>query len=114
MQPKSIDELNAEVDVELINNGKDPVSAKSWQDHLTYIYAYYSAQDSNWKYQAIEDRKNLYMQEGWDQAKLAQAQAAWQDGTMWNIAASNASQQTSAQVQDWMNQPVWNINAAWI
>jgi hypothetical protein len=29
MQPKSIDELNAEVDVELINNGKDPVSAKS-------------------------------------------------------------------------------------
>lgn len=114
MQPKSVDELNAELDVELINIGEAPLEAQQWQDHLTYIYAYYSATDNDTKYQAIEDRKLAYIQEWWDKAKLEQAQMAWQDWTMWNIAQSNASQQTSAQVQEWANRTSWNINAVWI
>jgi len=114
MQPKSVDELNAELDVELINVWEEPIEAQQWQDHLTYIYAYYSADDNDTKYQAIESRKQAYISEGWDQAQLAQAQAAGQGGTMWNIAASNASQQTSAQVAEWRDQPTGNINAVGI
>lgn len=114
MQPKSVDELNAELDVELINNNQEPLPIQPWQDHLTYIYAYFSTIDNDKKYQAIENRKTQYITEGGEKAQLEQAQAAWQDWTLGNIAQSNASQQTSAQVQEWANQPVWNVNAVGI
>ena len=114
MQPKSVDELNAELDVELINNNQEPLPIQPWQDHLTYIYALYSAVDNDKKYQAIESRKNQYIVEGWEKAQLEQAQAQGQDWTLGNIAQSNASQQTSAQVQEGANQPTGNINSAGI
>lgn len=114
MQPKTVDELSAELDVEMLNNNEKPEEPKFWQDHLTYIYAYHSAIDSPEKYEAIEKRISMYLQEGWDKQMAQQAQQMWQDWTMWNIAQSNASQQTSAQVQAWQNTVTWNVNAAWI
>lgn len=114
MVPKTVDELLAEEDVEQLNLGNEIQPPVQWQDHLTYIYAYYSANDSIEKYAAIDERMQKYIEEGWDLVKMQQAQAMQGWNTMWNIAASNASQQNAALINEWLNWVSWNINAAWL
>jgi len=111
MQPKTVDELTAELDVELLNAWETPTAPQAWQDHLTFIYAFYSANDTDEKFEAIEERKALYLQEGGDAQAAALAE---QGNTMGNIAASNASQQSSARIQEEIGGVQWNVNAAGI
>lgn len=115
MQPKTIDEMQAEVGVADINRGDKPVSPKEGEDHLTYIYAFYWANDCKEKYEAIEERVNKFIEEGGEKAQLekAQALAGW-DNTLNNIAASNASQLNSANIAENSWGVQWNLNASWI
>lgn len=112
MVPPTVDERLAQLDVELINNGEEPQAILDGQDHLTYIEVYHSANDSAEKYEAITKRNEAYLEEKQRQAKEG-APVGWQQGdnTIGNIAASNASQTTSAQIQDNASWPVWNISA---
>ena len=104
MQHKSIEEMAAEVDVELINAWEKPTAPKTWQDHLTFIFAFHQAKDNDIKYDAIRERETLYIEEGQNVPE------APTDGTLWNIAASNASQQNSARIADdasWVPSNPW-------
>lgn len=105
MQHKSIEEMAAEVDVELINAWEKPAAPKPWQDHLTFIFAFHWAVDNDVKYEAIRERESLYIEEGWNAQDTVP-----EDGTLWNIAASNASQQNSARIADdsaWVPSNPW-------
>jgi hypothetical protein len=114
MEPKTIDELSAELDVELLN-ANEPVSPpQKWQDHLTYMYAYYSANDTDVKYDAIEERKQMYIKEGGDAQQAELAKQGQEGNTLWNIASSNASQQNAALIQEGAGWVEWNINSSWI
>lgn len=95
MKPKSPDQLNAELDVEGINNWISPNPPKPWQDHLTYIYVYYGAEDSakEVKFDAIKARLDAFIKEGWNEKTLNEV-----DPQLKNIAASNAAQQNSANI----------------
>jgi len=89
----NVDEENAKIDVELINNNIMP-EIKEWQDHLIYLSEYYWADDTDVKWEAIEKRKAFYLES--EQRKAEQqwqlAAAQWQtDNTQQNIAASNAA-----------------------
>lgn len=117
MEPKSPDELKAENDVIALNKGKKIPKPISWQDHLTYIFAYHSANDSIEKWQAIDERIEKYIEEGWDRGVAENVwKEGWGDNTLGNIAASNASQQNSARLQGdllWQNVS-GNTNWLWI
>lgn len=101
MNPKTPDQLNAELDVELINNWEKATPPKEGQDHLTYIYSYHWAEDTypDIKYEAINKRMALYLQEGWAQKEISEP-----DPSLKNIAASNAAQQNSANISGQLNQ----------
>lgn len=107
MEPKSVAELSAELDVELINEDLDPAEAKEGEDHLTYIYAFYWAKDNEAKYKAIATRKALFVKEGGNLPPAPDEGG----GTLWNIAASNASQQNSARIADDLN---WVPSNPWV
>lgn len=95
----NIDEDTALLDVELMNEWEEPQEPKEWQDHLTFINIYQAAVDSEIKFNAIIERKSLYSQSLEAQAEQARRIASWEwkkDNTIWNIAASNASQQQSS------------------
>lgn len=95
MKPKSVDQINAELDVELINAGEAPNPPKPWEDHLTYIYVYCGAEDSakEVKFDAIRARRDAFLNEGGNQRVLNEV-----DPQLKNIAASNAAQQNSANI----------------
>ncbi len=108
MQPKSIAELSAELDARLVSENEKPATPKPWEDHLTYIYVLLGAKDTEAKLAAIEERKKLFIEEGGNQQQLQQAGDDW---TLGNIAASNASQQTSANIAENLN---WVPSNPWI
>ena len=58
------------------------------------------------KYKAIDEREQMYIEEGWEQAAIDIASWDW---TMGNIAASNASQQNSANIQAGQQDVIGNI-----
>jgi len=97
-----IDEETAKLDIELLNVWEDPQEIQEGQDHLTYISEYYAAEDSDKKWEAIQSRKEAYMQ---SMQKTAQdlgaiQQAMWEGGwTTQNIASSNAASRQWASIQ---------------
>ena len=99
MSPKSVDELNAELDVELINADEKVQPPKEGQDHLTYIYKYYSADDTEEKFRAIEERKAFYLTSEARKIEMLKQELPQEDGTAGNIAQSNASSRMSANLQ---------------
>lgn len=96
----SVEEVQANQDLELINRNEDPMEAKSLdEDHWTFVVIYQSAVDTPAKWRAIEKRMQLYVLSG--QAAKAQEQMAWL-GNNDNLSNTQA-QLTSNALNQWAN-----------
>lgn len=59
----SLEEMQALQDLELINNNEEPAECSDVnEDHWTYINIYQYALNTKAKYDAIEKRRQLYIQ----------------------------------------------------
>jgi len=93
----SPEELQAIMDVELINRNQLPDIWSANEDHLTYIIVYQRALPTDAKYASIEARKMLYMK-SWQQAmkqqKAMEQQQQWNPWWQMNQMVNNNMQQT--------------------
>lgn len=96
----SKEEMQALMDIELINNNEDPVECQDLnEDHMTYIVMYQSALDTDAKIRAIEKRTQLYIQ-SWQAAAATESMKE-----LWN--SDNLSNTQSQLVSSSLNQQ-WN------
>ena len=110
----NVDEDNAKLDVELINNNQEPSQILEEQDHLIYINIFYSADDNKIKWNAISERKKAYNDSLIKQAntlrQIEEAQWNNSNNTLNNIASSNAASRQSAQISKESNVVEGNNN----
>ena len=109
----NVDEQNAMLDVELINENEAPLDPQEGQDHLVYLSIYYWADESSTKWEAIQNRKAFYLESTQRKAQEAAAlqQQAWMggDNTQANIASSNAASRQWAAINNEATQVASNI-----
>jgi hypothetical protein len=103
----SPEEMQAQREVSLINkNITVNIDPNQQQDHMMFITVYQSALDTPAKRDAITKRTELYIAQVQQQAQMQQAMGQQpQQGQMWGVASSMASQ--------WMSNLIWQQNKAW-
>lgn len=104
MIPKSKEEMQAELDVELINNWEDiiPVTDLN-EDHMSYLVIYDKAIDNEQKFRAIEARKKALIASG---QSLVQPQQGNAMGSTQGMIVNQAMQQQWSEMGKQSNQSV--------
>jgi len=74
VSPETYDEMNAKLDVELLNRNEAPSKIEMWQDHETYIVYYEQAYNTDAKAKAIAMRRMAMME---DKRQAMEQGATW-------------------------------------
>ena len=101
--PETYDEMNAKLDLELLNRDEKPAAIEPWQDHATYLLIYQQAHNTKAKAKAIAARRLAMIEEKRlqiSQQQQAQPTAKNQNRAMINSMMQQSQQEKTPSLQD--------------